>query len=40
LQKACQYVPYYGELVDNYIWWWNFPAPKAVPAPDQQLVAG
>lgn len=39
LQKACQYVPYYGDLVENYIWWWNFPAPSAVES-DQQLVAG
>jgi hypothetical protein len=40
LQTACEYVPYYGEWVESYIWWWNFPSPGSVTEPVHQLVAG
>jgi hypothetical protein len=40
LRYACEYVPYYGDLVEGYIWWWNFPAPEVILDPNQQLVAG
>lgn len=40
LQYACEKVPYYGEWVENYIWWWNTPAPPKLPDDEQQLIAG
>lgn len=40
LQLACEYVPYYGDLVENYIWWWNFPSPRELSDSAQQLIAG
>jgi|GEM_PF-3546803 len=40
LQTACEYVPYYGDLVEGYIWWWNFPSPNPILDANQQLVAG
>ncbi len=40
LQTACEYVPYYGDFVEGYIWWWNFPTPAVIADPGQQLVAG
>jgi hypothetical protein len=40
LQAACEYVPYYGDWVEGFIWWWNFPSPGSVAEPAHQLVAG
>ncbi len=40
LQFVCEHVPYYGDLVENYIWWWNFPPTPELTDPAQQLVAG
>src|SRR5262249_43701044 len=40
LRLACEYVPFYGDLVEGYIWWWNFPAPHELTEPVRQMVAG
>lgn len=40
LRIACLYVPAYGDLVENYIWWWNFPPSHFEMAePHQQIIA-
>jgi hypothetical protein len=40
LQYVCECVPVYGDLVENYIWWWNFQSPQELSDSAQQLVAG
>lgn len=40
LQYACEIVPYYGNWVDAYIWWWNCPSPHDLSDQAQQLLAG
>jgi hypothetical protein len=39
LRIACLYVPPYGDLVENYIWWWNFPPSYELAEPLQQIAA-
>lgn len=38
LRLTCYYVPVYGDLVETYIWWWNFPASSEFAEPLQQFV--
>lgn len=40
LRIACYYVPLYGDLVESYIWWWNFPPVQEAIEPVQQMAAG
>lgn len=40
LRIACLYVPMYGDLVEDYIWWWNLPSTTyEVTEPHPQIVA-
>ncbi len=40
LQYACEIVPFYGNWVEAYIWWWNCPSPLNLSDQAQQLLAG
>ena len=40
LQYTGERVPAFGRWIDDYIWWWNCPAPQPNAEPAQHLAAG